>query len=139
MDRERLNNLRKACKGKRARFAEEWIIDRKRKEAAIRAGIPEAGAEVQACRFMKEPEVKAYIEALIEAEAELLFVSKSSLLLDAERLWQQSFDKGDGKGAARALEAKAKLIGAMSEKHTIEGGGFSLNVVMPADDDGQDS
>lgn len=128
MDLQRLNELKKACKGKRARFTEEWIKDRNGTEAAIRAGIPEAGAAVQASRFLRDPAVLAYRDALIEAEAESLGVCKDGLLLDAERLYQRCLDKGDSKGAARALELKAKLIGAMSEKHTIEGGGVSLNV-----------
>ncbi len=128
MDLERLNELKKACKGKRARFIEEWIKDRNGTEAAIRAGIPEAGAAVQASRFLRDPAVLAYRDALIEAEAESLGVSKDGLLLDAERLWQRCIDKGDAKGAARALEMKAKLIGAMSEKHTIESGGFEIHL-----------
>ena len=128
VDLERLNELKKACKGKRARFIEEWIKDRNGTEAAIRAGIPEAGAAVQASRFLRDPAVLAYRDALIEAEAESLGVSKDGLLLDAERLWQRSIEKGDSKGAARALEMKAKLIGAMSEKHTIESGGFEIHL-----------
>ena len=135
MDLQRLNELKKACKGKRARFTEEWIKDRNGTEAAIRAGIPEAGAAVQASRFLRDPAVLAYRDALIEAEAESLGVCKDGLLLDAERLYQRCLDKGDSKGAARALELKAKLIGAMSEKHTIEGGGISLNVLMPPEED----
>lgn len=135
MDLIRLNELKKACKGKRARFIEEWIHDRNGTEAAIRAGIPEAGAAVQASRFLRDPAVLAYRDALIEAEAESLGVCKDGLLLDAERLYQRCLDKGDSKGAARALELKAKLIGAMSEKHTIEGGGISLNVLMPTEED----
>lgn len=127
MDLQRLNELKKACKGKRARFTEEWIKDRNGTEAAIRAGIPEAGAAVQASRFLRDPAVLAYRDALIEAEAESLGVCKDGLLLDAERLYQRCLDKGDSKGAARALELKAKLIGAMSEKHIHESeGGFEI-------------
>lgn len=128
MDQEQLNELRKRLKGKRARFVEEWIKDRKRKEAAIRAGIPPAGAEVQASRFMREPEVKVYRDALVEMEAAAIGTSRESLLLDAERLWLDCMEKGDYKGAARALEAKAKLIGAMTEKHTVESGGFEIHI-----------
>lgn len=122
-----MNELKKACKGKRARFTEEWIKDRNGTEAAIRAGIPEAGAAVQASRFLRDPAVLAYRDALIEAEAESLGVCKDGLLLDAERLYQRCLDKGDSKGAARALELKAKLIGAMSEKHIHESeGGWEI-------------
>lgn len=134
-----MNELKKACKGKRARFTEEWIKDRNGTEAAIRAGIPEAGAAVQASRFLRDPAVLAYRDALIEAEAESLGVCKDGLLLDAERLYQRCLDKGDSKGAARALELKAKLIGAMSENHIHKGDGISLNVLMPAEEDGNGS
>lgn len=146
MDNETLKRLRAACKGKRAKFAEEFVIDRNRTAAAIRAGIPEKGAAVQGSRFLMEPEVRAYVDALIEAEAEAIGVNRESLIAKSEKIYSRCmqqkpvlvFDKEtkewvetgeyvfDSRGAAKALELQAKLVGAMSEKREIEGSGVEF-------------
>ena len=54
---DKIAEMKKTLKGKRAAFVEEYIKDQNGTAAAIRAGIPEAGASVQASRFLREPEV----------------------------------------------------------------------------------
>lgn len=154
MDYETLKGLRDALKGKRAKFCEEYIIDRNGTQAAIRAGLPEKGAAVQAHRFLLEAEVRAYIAALDEAAAEAAGVNKNNLITKTEEIYRRCMqDKPvmryngetkcyeaageyefDPRGAAKAVELQAKLLGELTEKREIEGGGFEL-ILKPRKDD----
>ncbi len=160
MDNETLNALRKACKGKRAVFSEEYVIDRNGTAAAIRARIPEKGAAVQASRFLREPEVRAYIDGLMEAAAEAAGINKNNLIVKSEEIYQRcmqnkpvlEFNKVtkqweetgeyvfDSKGAARAAELQAKLVGELTEKRELSSkeGGLVINVT-PLPEDGNES
>ncbi|MBQ8893409.1 MAG: terminase small subunit [Clostridia bacterium] len=129
MTNERLAELRRPLRGKRGRFVEEYIKDGNGTAAAIRAGIPEKGASVQASRFLREPEVLAYRDALIEAEAAAIGVSKDSLIVKSERVYQKCMAGDNPQGAAKALELQGKLIGALTEKREIEpGNAFTVNI-----------
>ncbi len=131
MDMKTLAELKKACKGKRAKFVEELVIDFQKEKAAIRAGIPEKGAAAQASRFLREPEVLAYRDALIEMEAQAIGVSKNSLIVKADRILQRCMEeKLDAKGAGKILEILADLEGLRKQRTEIEGGGFEV-VVKP--------
>lgn len=154
MDYETLKGLKSVLKGKRAKFCEEYVIDRNGTQAAIRAGIPEKGAAVQAHRFLLEPEVRAYIAALDEAAAEAAGVNKNNLICKTEEIYRRCMqDKPkmeydpvsgqwqpvgeyefDPRGAAKAAELQAKLMGELTEKREIESGGFEL-IVTTRDDD----
>lgn len=131
MDTKTLAELKKACKGKRAKFCEEYVVDFQQEKAAIRAGVPEAGAAVQASRFLREPEVLAYRDALIEMEAQAVGVSKNSLIVKADRILQRCMDeKLDAKGAGKMLEILADLEGLRKQQVEHKGGGFEV-VVKP--------
>ncbi len=155
MDNATIRELRKACKGKRAAFVEEYIKDGNGTAAAIRAGIPEKGASVQASRFLREPEVIAYRDALIESAADAVGVCKESLIVKTEEVYRRCMRHKeverfnpithewegtgeyvfDSRGATKAVELQAKLCGALMEKHSIEGGGISLNVSVLEDEE----
>ncbi len=133
MDQETLSGLRKALKGKRARFCEEYVIDGNGTDAVIRAGITEnrASAAVIASRYLLEPAVRAYRDALMEAAAEAINVNKNSLIAKSERIYQKCMENEDHKGAVKAAELQAKLTGNLTEKREIEGGsGFNVNVQL---------
>lgn len=152
MDNETLARLRKALKGKRARFVEEYVIDGNGTEAVIRAGITEnrASAAVIASRYLLEPEVRAYRDALIEAAAEAVNVNKNNLIAKAEQIYRRcmqdqpkmQFNTVTGQwepvgvyefnpsGAAKATELQAKLTGNLTEKRKLNGGGFEI-VMLP--------
>ena len=141
MDQETLNRLRKALKGKRAAFTEEYIVDGNGTEAVIRAGITEnrKSAATLATRYLLEPAVRAYRDALIEAEAEAINVNKNSLIAKSERIYQKCMDGGDAKGATKAVELQAKLTGNLTEKREIDGGnGFEVVVRRKGERDGTD-
>lgn len=137
MDQARITEARQRLRGKRAAFVEEYIKCGNGAEAAKRAGIPEKGAGVQASRFLREPEVLYYRDLLMEAAAEAIGVSRDSLIVKSEKLWEKCMaeteDGIDSRGAARALELQAKLIGALSERRELEGGGFEIKVTRMQD------
>lgn len=49
--------------GKRARFAHEYLKDRNGTQAALRAGYPPGSAASQASRLLRDPRVRAIIDA----------------------------------------------------------------------------
>ncbi|MBQ7095834.1 MAG: hypothetical protein IJN80_05245 [Clostridia bacterium] len=130
MDQERLKELKKACKGKRAVFVEHLMECEDRVEAIIRAGVTEnrRSASTIASRWLLEPAVRAYRDALQEAVAEEINVNKNTLLAKAERIYRKSIEEKDLRGAAKAVELQAKLCGELTEKREIEGNGFSIKV-----------
>jgi phage terminase small subunit len=46
------------------RFCEEYVVDLNATQAAIRAGYAESGAAVEASRFLRNPNIRDYIEEL---------------------------------------------------------------------------
>ena len=145
MDQERLKELKKACKGKRAAFVEHLMECENATEAYIRATGKDnrASAAVMASRWLLEPAVRAYRDALQEAVAEEINVCKNSLLAKTEKIYRRCmqisevYDKEgnplgefvfDAKGASKAVELQAKLCGELTEKREIEGNGFSIKV-----------
>lgn len=153
MSDEEIRKLKNAIVGKRAqkaRFVEEYIKSGNGAEAVILAGATEnrASAATMASRWLREPEVLAYRDALMEAEAAAIGVSRDSLIYKSEEIYRRCMQHKpvmeknadgewvetgeyvfDSKGAGRAVELQAKLIGALSEKREIEGGkGFVVNV-----------
>lgn len=99
-------------------------------EAYIRATGKDnrASAAVMASRWLLEPAVRAYRDALQEAVAEEINVNKNTLLAKAERIYRKSIEEKDLRGAAKAVELQAKLCGELTEKREIEGNGFSIKV-----------
>ena len=155
MDNAKLEELRKALKrkkGKRVEFVEKYITDRNGADAVVRAGITEnrASAAVIARRYLLEPDVRAYVDALDEAAVDMAQINKNNLLLKSEKIYrrcmqeEEVFDREgnptgmfvfDSRGAIKAVERQAKMIGVDSEMHEIKGGGFTVNIGL---DDGND-
>lgn len=142
MDQETLSALRKALKGKRARFCEEYVIDGNGTDAVIRAGITEnrASAAALASRYLLEPAVRAYRDGLIEAAAEAVNVNRDSLIVKSERIYQKCMEKDDAKGAVKAAELQAKLTGNLTEKREVDtGNGFEIIVQRKGERDADPS
>ena len=127
---DKIAEMKKTLKGKRAAFVEEYIKDQNGTAAAIRAGIPEAGASVQASRFLREPEVLKYRDLLIEAAAAAIGVNKESLIIKAERVYRKSMEEKffDARGAVKALEIQAKLEALLTERQELDGGEININI-----------
>ena len=84
---------------KQKAFCEEYIIDFKLREAAIRAGYKPTGAHTMAYKLINNPEVIAYVNELKHARSERLKIDQDRVLLEIARLAfndpRRAFD-GDG-------------------------------------------
>lgn len=148
VDNAMIDALGKACGGKKKKFVEEYIKDYNGTAAAIRAGYSENAAAQQASRLLREPAVIAYRDALVEAAADAVGVCKSSLIVKTEEIYRRAMRSKeverfnpithewegtgeyvfDSRGATKAMELQAKLIGALTEKHSFDGEGVTLNI-----------
>lgn len=70
----------KPLKGRRQRFAAEYVIDFRGADAARRAGCAGNSAKVAACRWLKEPAVAAEIERLKTEQFEQIGINHHRVL-----------------------------------------------------------
>jgi phage terminase small subunit len=118
------------------RFVHEYMIDLNAKQAAIRAGYSERGAEVQGCQLLSNPNVAALIAERTAERAKVAKVSAewviSRLVENVERCQQaeQVTDregnptgeyKFDAANANRALELLGKHLGLFVERRELTG------------------
>ena len=75
-----------ALRGKKKLFADEYLIDRNATQAAIRAGYSEKTARSQGQRLLKEPKVKAYIDAFIGDQSERLNMTAERVMEEIARI-----------------------------------------------------
>ena len=135
------------------RFAEEYNIDLNGTAAAIRAGYQpgrnNASAAVQASRLLRDARIRAYRVALIRERVEDQALTADNLVLklleiyrrcmaaepvmewDSEaHEWKESgVWRFDARGAARALEMLAKLLG-LNEPARVELSGGALEAFL---------
>lgn len=115
---------------KQRRFVQEWMLDRNGTRAAIRAGYKDSSAAATASRLMKDPQVQAYRDRLIEEEFRELGINQHSLAREVWRLYQRSMEgsphltwdsdarayvpdgtwRFDANGAAKALALLQKMM-----------------------------
>ena len=149
----------KKLSGKEERFCQEYIVDYKAAEAAIRAGYKEKSARTAAWRLLKKETVAARVRELQEEfNKQRSFDDKNRVLNELWEVYQKAMQKTpvlewsqekheyvpsgeyqfDGKTASKALELIGKMSGMFTEKiehKTQGGGGFVVNVMV---DDGKD-
>lgn len=75
-----------ALKGRKKRFADEYLIDRNATQAAIRAGYSQKTAYSQGQRLLKDPEVKGYIERFTKKTAAKLNLTAERVLEEIARM-----------------------------------------------------
>ena len=120
----------KKLSAKQERFCEEYIVDYKAKEAAIRAGYSEASARTTAWRMLSNADIAARVHELQEEYNEKhCFADKTRCMKEAWRLYETAADSGDGKTATKSLELIMKMSVMLSENvnHKLNEG-FSINV-----------
>jgi phage terminase small subunit len=118
-----------------ARFAEEYVKDFKKQEAAIRAGFSPKSAHVTANRLLKNAKVQAAIAILTEEASKNARKSKDDILKELELLsfsnitdfiyWNESgvtFLK-DSESIPRELAAAIESIEVIEESMPIPGTG----------------
>ncbi|RYZ46976.1 MAG: terminase small subunit [Myxococcaceae bacterium] len=116
-----------ALTARQERFAQEYLVDLNGKQAAMRAGYSERGAEVTASKLLTNPKVRAVVDAAKAARAERVEVKADDVL--RELLLIARTDIGDAFNQDGALlplkEMPAHLRRAISsievEQLTVEG------------------
>ena len=106
------------------------MVDMNQTQAAIRAGYKESSAAARASKLMKEPEVQAYRDELLEAEVRELGINRHSMIRETWKLYQKCMAavpvmewdsnlreyvesgvfKFDSSGAAKALALLMKTL-----------------------------
>lgn len=134
---------------KETRFTKEFLGCLNGTQAAVRAGYTpgknNASAAVQASRLLKDPRVRAYRDALLRESVDDLALTRDNVLLRQLEVWRRCMaaepvmtwdseqkcwvESGtwrfDAKGATKALENIAKLLGMEApRKVNLSGNGL---------------
>ena len=117
------------------RFVHEYLIDLNGKEAATRAGYSERTAASQASRLMRDPDVKAYRDALLQEQFDAIGITKHSIAAEVWEIYRKCVQKEpvlewnsvtkewehkgvwtfNVKGALKALDMLGKLLPGVNE------------------------
>ena len=97
---------------KQQRFADEYLIDLNGFQAAIRAGYSEKGANMQSNRLLKNPEVRAYIDARLAEKTKELIADQDEVMR-----YLTSVVRGQSKSEVVVVESIGDF---MSEARTIQ-------------------
>lgn len=93
------------------RFVQEYLIDLNGKQAAIRAKYSERTAASQASRLLRDPEVKAYRDALLQEQFDAIGVTRHSIAAEVWGIYQKCCQKEpvlEWDGAAREWVASGE-------------------------------
>lgn len=125
-------------KAKEERFCEEYIIDYKPADAAIRAGYKESSARTQAWRMLKKEAVAARVRELQEEYNRLhCFAEKSRFIGEAWKAYEKAKENNDGRIAIKCLELIGKTNGLFTDnvEHKFGAGGIDININVMGDDE----
>ena len=146
-------------------FVAEYIVDFNGEKAAARAGYSVKTAKGSACELLKLPEIKAEIDAAIEAQkkrtgitadyvlngikeiAERCMQREKVMEFDKANLeWVQATDKEghgiwrfDSNGAIRAFELLGKHLKLFTDKLELTGGPVPLQIILSDDKGGNEA
>ena len=73
-------------------FTKEYMVDLNATQAAIRAGYSEKGADVQGCKLLAKPKVKAVIQAAMDKRTERLEITSDRILQEIAKLAYSNMD-----------------------------------------------
>lgn len=125
-------------KAKEEKFCQEYIIDYKPTEAAIRAGYKETSARTQAWRMLKKEAIAARVRELQEEYNKLhCFAEKSRFIGETWKTYEKAKENDDGRIAVKCLELIGKTNGLFTDnvEHKFGNSGFVINMMI---DDGKD-
>ena len=110
---------------RRQLFVREYVADPKagQAQAAIRAGFSEGRAKETACELMKDPQVKAAIEAKLNKRFEKIELTTNLVIGELDEIRDAAIEAGAGawQSAARlkVAELKGKYLGMFKDKVEI--------------------
>ena len=124
-------------KAKEERFCQEYIIDYKPTEAAIRAGYKETSARTQAWRMLKKEMISARVRELQEEYNKLhCFAEKSRFIGEAWKTYEKAKENDDGKIAVKCLELIGKTNGLFTDnvEHKFGDSGIDIKINVMNDE-----
>lgn len=124
-------------KAKEERFCQEYIIDYKPTEAAIRAGYKETSARTQAWRMLKKETISARVRELQEEYNKLhCFAEKSRFIGEAWKMYEKAKENYDGRIATKCLEIIGKTNGLFTDnvEHKFGDSGIDIKINVMNDE-----
>lgn len=114
---------------KRRRFAEEYLIDFNATQAAIRAGYSPKSAAQQGSELLKNPKVRAYVDARMSELGRRTGITQERILRELARIAfldpTKLADMDTGRMLANAIEDDRAAIASVKVKtfESADGGG----------------
>ena len=102
-------------------FAREYPIDMNGTAAAIRAGYSPQSARKTACKLLKDPRIKALIDAAMGKAAAQAGLTQQQVLEDIARIGKKAERAKRFDAALRACELQGKYLKMWVEKHELTG------------------
>ena len=124
-------------KAKEERFCQEYIIDYKPTEAAIRAGYKETSARTQAWRMLKKETISARVRELQEEYNKLhCFSEKSRFIGETWKTYEKAKENDNDKVAVKCLELMGKTNGFFTDnvEHKFGDGGIDIKINVMNDE-----
>ena len=116
-------------KAKEERFCQEFIIDYKPTEAAIRAGYKETSARTQAWRMLKKETISARVRELQEEFNKAnCFAEKSRCIKEVWKTYDKAVEAEDLKVAVKCLELVGKTNGMFSDTTNVKFGNGDIEI-----------
>lgn len=124
-------------KAKEEKFCQEYIIDYKPTEAAIRAGYKETSARTQAWRMLKKEAIAARVRELQEEYNKLhCFAEKSRFIGETWKTYEKAKENDNGRITVKCLELIGKTNGFFTDnvEHKFGAGGIDININVMNDE-----
>lgn len=112
------NGKRDVCTLKEDRFCQEYVIDGKKRRAAVAAGFAERSAQVTASQLLKKPRVKKRIAGFQAERQKRTSITQDSLVYEiADAAFKTVDGDGDFRYAdkQRALDSLARIMGMFND------------------------
>lgn len=105
---------------KQKRFCEEYLVDLNATQAALRAGYSQKTAYSIGDENLKKPEIREYLQELIDQRSERTGITADTVLKELERI-ALSDAEITGKEKIKALELLGKHLGLFTEQNGAPG------------------
>lgn len=106
---------------RKVKFVLEYLKDLKGEAAAIRAGIPEAGARTQATRLLKDVEVRAMITEHQARMANRYDLDHAKIIRDVLDIGETALTAGNYASALKSKEMAGRHVGMWPNRWEVAG------------------